>query len=262
MKHSDELRSILEKFAESGWELIAGPSQAFLDGSGGREALIAAVQKADEECGSCGCEYDPLYKRALQLLAGHPAKISSPPSNDFCPQTLFLYGTYKEDGTPNFGLFCWLSYCWNDGLGVMAAIGGSKLTKERINQTGVFSANLVTEPLLPLADYLGNTQGYDEEKMQFSLAVMKGAALNVPVLSDSPMTFELEVKQTVALEGSDVYICKVRNVLMNEALADSDVSVEERLRYVLPARTTCKTYFSHEGKALGGWGEAMKAFSK
>ena len=43
--------------------------------------------------------------------------------NDFCPQTLFLYGNYKENGTPDFGLFCWFSYIWlEDGLGVMACI--------------------------------------------------------------------------------------------------------------------------------------------
>ena len=51
-------------------------------------------------------------------------KVSIPITNDFCPQTLFLYGTYKEDGTPNFGLFCWFSYIWDSELGVMACIGG------------------------------------------------------------------------------------------------------------------------------------------
>ncbi len=24
--------------------------------------------KADKDCGSCGCELDPLYKRALELI--------------------------------------------------------------------------------------------------------------------------------------------------------------------------------------------------
>lgn len=49
------------------------------------------------------------------------AKIPAPIGNDFCPQTLFLYGTYKKDGTPNFGLFCWISYCcWGSEIGVMA----------------------------------------------------------------------------------------------------------------------------------------------
>ena len=240
MKISGELTKILTKFTQSGWDVIAGPAKAYLDGKGNKDELTAAVRQADAECGSCGCEYDPLYKRALQLLSGMPAKVSGKLSNDFCPQTMFLYGTKKEDGSPNFGLFCWFSYCWNDGLGVMACIGGSKLTKDRINASGVFSANLVTGSMIPLADYLGNIKGYDADKMDIPVAVAQGAVLDVPVLAESPVTFELEVAKTVPLDGSDVYICKVRNVLINENLTDQETSVEQRLRAASPAFTTSR----------------------
>lgn len=64
----EELRDIMEAFAASGWELIAVPAQRWLNGTADREALIAAIRRADAECGSCGCELDPLYKRALELL--------------------------------------------------------------------------------------------------------------------------------------------------------------------------------------------------
>jgi hypothetical protein len=78
------------------------------------------------------------------------SKISVAVTNDFCPQTLFVYGTRNEDGKPNFGLFCWFSYCWLDQLGVICAIGGSKRTLANIRRNGVFSANLVVEDNLPL----------------------------------------------------------------------------------------------------------------
>ena len=66
-------------------------------------------------------------------------KVSLPhPSNACCPQAFYTYGTYKEDGTPNFGLFCWFGFCWDGELGVMACIGGEKLTKDRIHATGRF----------------------------------------------------------------------------------------------------------------------------
>ena len=65
----NELREILEKFASCGWELIDKPSRDWLDGKMTREELIAVLIEADKECGSCGCEFDPLYKRALELLA-------------------------------------------------------------------------------------------------------------------------------------------------------------------------------------------------
>lgn len=64
-----ELKTIMQKFASSGWDLIAIPAQQWLDGNVDKAALIAAIEQADKECGSCGCDFDPLYKRALELFA-------------------------------------------------------------------------------------------------------------------------------------------------------------------------------------------------
>ena len=63
----EELKSIMEKFAASDWDLIAVPQQ-WLDGEADKNALVSAIKQADKECGNCGCELDPLYKRALELL--------------------------------------------------------------------------------------------------------------------------------------------------------------------------------------------------
>lgn len=189
-------------------------------------------------------------------------KKSIPISNDFCPQMMFLYGTYKDDGTPNFGLFCWFSYCWDTEMGVMACIGGDKLTKDRIHATKIFSANLVTELILPLADYFGNTDGYSANKMDIVVGTTKGSVLNVPVLDDSPLAFELEVSQSILLDDGEVFLCKVRNFLIDERLNDKGTSVEHRIQSIAPVSTTCQTYFSWDGKALGAWGEPMKSFIK
>lgn len=186
-------------------------------------------------------------------------KVSLPPTNDYCPQTLFAYGTYKEDGRPNFGLFCWLSYCWDEGLCVMCCIGEEKLTKDRIRETGKFSACLITEPLLPLADYLGSTSGRTPGKMDVPIAVGKGAKLDVPVLEDSPLCFELEVRRTLPLsEGSDLFVCRIANVLA-DARMENATDVESLLRTFAPVRTTCQTYFSYDGRAMGRWGELAGA---
>ena len=64
----EELKTIMQKFVASGWDLIAVGGQQWLDGKSDKESLISAIKQADEECGSCGCELDPLYKRALELL--------------------------------------------------------------------------------------------------------------------------------------------------------------------------------------------------
>jgi flavin reductase (DIM6/NTAB) family NADH-FMN oxidoreductase RutF len=188
-------------------------------------------------------------------------KVSVPISNNYCPQTLFLYGTYKEDGTPNFGLFCWFSYFWDTELGIMACIGGEKLTKDRIHATGVFSANLVTEKILPVSDYFGNTKGYDANKMSVGVEVTKGTVLDVPILAASPWSFELQVFKSIPLDGGEIFLCKIRNILADEQLLDKKKSTEQKINEIAPVRTTCQTYFSWEGKKLGAWGEPQKSIT-
>ncbi|MCH5200739.1 MAG: flavin reductase [Oscillospiraceae bacterium] len=190
------------------------------------------------------------------------SKISLSPNNDFCPQTLFLYGTYDEDGKPNFGLFCWASYIWDTELGFMTCIGDEKLTKDRIRANGVFSANLVTEKLLPLADYLGNTEGRNGGKKGLDIRAEQGRALNVPILSDSPVSFELEVTKTIETDDGTVFLCRIRNVLQEDFLCDESVSLQERIRKAAPVSTTCGTYFSYDGNAVGAWGEPQKSFAQ
>ncbi|HEY8424171.1 MAG TPA: flavin reductase family protein [Clostridia bacterium] len=183
-------------------------------------------------------------------------KISIGPENRLCPQTLFIYGTYKEDGTPNFGLFCWFSYCWDGELGVMACIAGEKMTKDRIRANKVFSANLVTESMLPLADYLGNTEGYKKEKMDIPIEVERGAVLNVPVLKNSSWVFELEVKHSVQLHDAEIFICKIRNTLVAKELKDNSISVEERLRLAAPVIWVGEgEYYTLNYSALGKTGD-------
>ena len=64
----NELNTILEKFATSGWDLIDAPAKQWLAGNGDKATLIKAIEEADKVCGSCGCNFDPLYKKALELL--------------------------------------------------------------------------------------------------------------------------------------------------------------------------------------------------
>ncbi len=64
----DELRDILQKFVDSGWDLISVPAQQWLNGNCEKNVLLAAIKQADKECGSCGCSLDDLYKRAIEIL--------------------------------------------------------------------------------------------------------------------------------------------------------------------------------------------------
>lgn len=187
-------------------------------------------------------------------------KITAPVGNDFCPQSLFLYGAYREDGTPNFGMFCWLTYYWTADrkLGVIASIGEKKLTMDLLRKNKVFSANLVTEAILPLADYMGCTSGYDKHKMDVSVQIEKGQVLDVPTLADSPVTMELRVESSACFGEGEVFFCKVCNVTADEELLGGALTLEEKLRRVAPIGCTCGTYFGWDGRLIAKWGEPRK----
>jgi len=185
-------------------------------------------------------------------------KISMPPSIRLCPQTLFVYGTYGTDGRADFGLFAWVSYYVDDGLGVITAICEDKLTRDNIRATGAFSMGLVTEPMLPLADYFGNKPGYDADKMSVDVDIEQGHALHVPVLAQCPWTFEIAVRKTIREHDVDIYLGKVANLLADETLFDESLPVEQHMDALRPVRNVGRTYFSWDGRPLGAWGEPMR----
>ena len=183
-------------------------------------------------------------------------KVSIGADNAWCPRPLYLFGTFKEDGTPDFGLFCWFSYAWTDKLAAIACIGENKLTLDRIRAGKVFSANLVTGATLPLADYFGSVSGYDPEKMNIPLHWEKGEKLNVPILTDCPVNFELEVRELIPLndEGSTVIISDIRNTLIDPMLANDSIPTDERLRRMNPVTTAGNLeYWNWQGQRLGTW---------
>ena len=183
-------------------------------------------------------------------------KASIGRDNRWCPQSLYLFGTFKEDGTPDFGLFCWFSYAWTDGLAAMACIGADKLTLERIRATKVFSANLVNEATLPLADYFGAVNGYDPDKMGIPVHWEEGRTLHVPILTDCPVNMELEVREMIPLndEGSTVILCDIRDTLVDPMLADERIPSAERLQRMNPVTTAGhEEYWNWNGQYLGGW---------
>lgn len=204
------------------------------------------------------------------------AKIQGKLDNNFCPQSLYLYGNYEEDGTPHFGMFCWFGWCWlgeGEGkLGVMACIGEGKQTMDLIRKTGMFSANLVGEVLLPLADYYGCTSGWEHpDKMKRLPTVQRGQVLNVPTIAESPVSIELRVvKEEILSRGrlnaessSTLFLCEVVNVTIDERLMDESLSVLERMKLARHVSAVAdETYVNFFGQELGKWGEPMKALEE
>lgn len=110
------------------------------------------------------------------------------------------------------------------------------------------------EPLLSLADYYGNVSGRDiSDKMKHLPTVEGGRMLNVPIIAESPVNFELKVISEQNLSpGCDLFICRIENALIDERLKDPSLSVIERLKLAQPVSAVAEqTYANLFGKELG-----------
>ncbi len=139
------------------------------------------------------------------------------------PMQLFLVGTYDRDHQVNMGMFCWLSFCWDEELCITVCMDGEKATKDNIKETGMFSACLVTEGLLPVANKIAASSGGRKQEILEEAAVHPGLALDVPVLSDSPYCYELSVKKVIPLAGSDLFVCRIADTTVPEEYIQNGV---------------------------------------
>ena len=147
------------------------------------------------------------------------------PIYSMCVQPSFIIGTNNEDGSYNFAPITWVSVTHEEGDGYLLVISmsGTKITKQNVIRSGMFSANLVNTKILPLMDYFGTKSAKNGKKNDLEYGVSRGEVLDVPTLDDSPWIYECEVAKTVETGDSTTFFCKIRNIQMDERLAPKDI---------------------------------------
>lgn len=180
-------------------------------------------------------------------------KIDLAPDFVFSPQPMYCIGTRDEDGSPHFCVITWIGFSFDKTPHLMMTIGGSKQTKTNILREGLFSANLVSEDLLWLADYFGTTNAEEKRSHPLPFDFTWGSRLKVPVLEQSRWVYECEVSRTLELDGSHLFLAEIRNIRIDGSLADMDLQriALERLNPVVYAPYR---YYSI-GSLLGECGE-------
>lgn len=149
-------------------------------------------------------------------------RIDITPERVFSPQPMFIIGTKNEDGTPNFSVITWVGFSYDETPHIMMTIGGTKRTKTNILREGAFSANLITQKNLWLADYFGCMKGERGAKNAVPYTWKWGKQAGVPILDSCPWVYECEVSQVIELRGAYLFLGKILNIQIDVSLADMD----------------------------------------
>ena len=152
-------------------------------------------------------------------------KINIKPQCVFNPQPMHIIGTKNEDNTANFCIITWLGFSWDGAPHIMMTIGGSKQTKTNILREKKFSANLISEDNIWLADYFGCSKGEDGVKNQMSYDYKWGEVVDVPVLEQSHWVYECEVEKIIELDGSHLFLASIKNIQIDKAYEDMDMEI-------------------------------------
>ena len=180
-------------------------------------------------------------------------RVNMRPGFVFSPQPMYLIGTNNEDGSENFCIITWLGFSADSGPCLMMTIGGRKLTARNILRDGRFSANLITEDNLWLADYFGSLHGDQRKKNAVPYSVSRGRETDVPVLEQSPWVYECEVVRHVPMDGADLFVARITNIQIDEAYRHMDMEHID-LSVIRPAVYSPYQYFAI-GEKIGEMGE-------
>lgn len=123
------------------------------------------------------------------------------------------------------------------GNRVVVSLPQGQTAGEGIRSGGRFSANIVTENLLPQTDHaVGAGAGHAEQAATFEWLVGEAGT---PIVDASPLSLECEVETNYPTDGYDNFICKVTNTYADERVLDGKGRIDYRvLRPVLYEQPT------------------------
>ena len=183
-------------------------------------------------------------------------KISIRPDWVFSPQPMYIIGTKNEDGTANFCIITWLGFSFDKTPHLMMTIGGSKLTKTNILREKKFSANMITEDNLWLADYFGTTKGEEKLKNDVGYGYEWGTHVDVPVVNECHWSYECEVDRVIELDGAHLFLAEIKNIQIDKEYEDMNLEKID-LTKIKPVIYAPYHYFS-VGEKMGEMGDWKK----
>lgn len=153
-------------------------------------------------------------------------------SKPWCyPQTVFIVGTYDENGTPDAMNAAWAGIDYDDRINLCLSAGHK--TVKNLLHSKAFTVSMATVSQLAACDYVGIVSGNNEPD-KFSKAgfhAVKSEFVNAPVIEELPMTLECEL---VSYDPDSCHLVgRIVNVSADESILDEHGKIDPaRLRPV------------------------------
>lgn len=148
-------------------------------------------------------------------------KIQWKPGTLIYPLPALMVSSGSSPEKYNIFTASWTGTICSDPAMCYVSIRRSRLSHELISESGCFVLNLTTEKLARATDWCGVKSGRDFNKFaEMGLTAEKAAAVNAPIIKESPINIECEVFEIKPLGSHDMFLARVVNVQADEEYLD------------------------------------------
>ncbi|MBQ9001767.1 MAG: flavin reductase [Eggerthellaceae bacterium] len=177
-------------------------------------------------------------------------------AGELFPQSVFIVGSYGEDGTANAMNVAWGGECMRHE--VCVNIGDHKTT-ENIVARGAFTVAPADAAHVAEADYFGIATGRKVDKAAGSgLTFVKSEFVDAPVIEEFPLTMECEVTSIQGDAHGARIVGRVVNTCVDDSILDEEGRVDfGKMRPIVYDST--RRIYRVVGEEVGGAWDAGKA---
>ena len=139
------------------------------------------------------------------------------------PSPLVVIGTMNGE-KPTWTLVAHTGIMSHDRL--MVSLAQAHFINDKIKETGKLSINMVSEEMLPQADFVGSVSGAKSDKSEaFTYEIGENGT---PMIKDSPLSIECEVEDIYEKNGFDNFVLKFTGTYVQEENLTEDGKISYR----------------------------------
>lgn len=172
-----------------------------------------------------------------------------------CPVVLV---TTKHISVENVFTVSWIGIACSHPEFLSISVKPTRYSHRLIQESGLFTVNIIDENLLQIADYCGSVSGISHDKFaECGLKKTPGISIDVPMLEACPINIECVVEHTLALGGHDLIVGRVVSKMIDANIPDTQI--HEKLQPVSYFRPN---YYGIDKTILGQYGTMGSPFRK
>lgn len=161
-----------------------------------------------------------------------------------CPVLLI---TSKLGNKENVFTVSWSGIACSHPEYITISVKPTRFSYNLICNSGCFTANIINENLLEIADYCRTFSGKNHNKfVECNLTKIPGKMIDVPLILECPIDIECKVEKVLKLGSHHLIVAKVV-----EKLVDAHISEKSLHEYLNPISYFRPNYYSLNKKILG-----------